>query len=439
MSAIADDMSMTGKPLPADILEALRAQVSRQQLVEAEIPIITSVTATLMEDMVENAMAVSQHENAVHNKNKNNNSNSTMLEIGDSTSVDDYSDSEYMPKKDPKAKKKKKKKQSLFALDDNDDDDNNKNTSDDPKENMAEPTFHNHPAMTSKERQAQSQAELNEIFVLYGVDPASIKPTEIPRPLPDWSINDSRWKTDIVQRKEEEEEQQQKILLELASSRTNLDMLGSSKKSKKKKKKKSKQREPSSLPFSDAENSVGWSEGTSSSEDSEGLPKARRPPFRRATTDEAIARSMKVDDFDALPPLKPMDNNNSSSARRRSNRLSPPPPRRSIKDRRRSRNDNDNSDNDDDPIKAFLALSVSAGPVDERELMTAAQRTMACLDDDALSDLQSIVVENGTPADTVDELVAQSPSGSFLVVASQQGEFYSLEPKTLADFVRSRL
>ena len=428
---MADDISMAGKPMPSDILESLRAQVSMQQLVEPEIPVITSVTASLMEDMVENAMAMSmsQHENAVNNNNSN-----CMLEIGDSLSVGD-SDSECMPKKD--TKKKNKKKKSPFDLHDDDD-----TKTSDPKDYKAEPAFFHKPSMTTKQLQAQSQAELNEIFVLYGVDPASIKQDEIPRPLPDWSVNDSRWKTDIVQRKEEEEEQQQKVLLDLASSRTNLDISSSrrssSKKSKKKKKEKSKQG-GSSLLLSDAESSVGWSEGTSSSEDSDGLPKARRQSqrlSRRANTDEGIERSMKVDDFDALPPLTSMNN---SSARRKS-RLSPPPPK-SRKGHYRSMNDNSNSsdDDDDDPLNSLLALSASAGPVDERKLMAAAQRTMACLDNDALTDLQTIVVENGTPAATVDELVAQSPSGSFLVMASKQGEFYSLEPATLADFVRSRL
>ena len=145
-------------------------------------------------------------------------------------------------------------------------------------------------------------------------------------------------------------------------------------------------------------------------------------------------QSLVLDEFDALPPLTSMNNFNKT---RRSSRYSPPPP--TNKDRNHPTRRSSSNNDDNDALNSFAALSSSSGPVNERDLMTAAQRAMACLNNDALAELQAIVVENGTPAKTVDELVARSPSGSFLVMASKQGEFYSLEPSTLADFVRSRM
>jgi len=64
------------------------------------------------------------------------------------------------------------------------------------KENHKLPLRKEHRgAIDLKRVQRKSRMELNEIFVLYGIDPDSVKPSEIPYPLPDWSISrEVEWK-----------------------------------------------------------------------------------------------------------------------------------------------------------------------------------------------------------------------------------------------------
>ena len=227
--------------------------------------------------------------------------------------------------------------------------------------------------------QSQRQAELNEILVMYGVNPASIKPTEIPRPLPDWSVHHENWKTGILQQQQQEEDEARRR--QRARPPTKIGK--------------------ASLPGNETSLLVD--------------------PMTDRAKDALVQGSKRTD------PKRASKKHNQ--------------PRKNSSRPGKTNRDDESRNSSLQSSLASLSSSSSDAAVDEHELLVAAQRALSCLDRDSLSDLYARVAQNGSATTHLNDLLwaSEGSSSSFLVVSSRPGLYHRLDPETLVDVVQSRL